>query len=162
MGPTLALLALALPTADSFDTTIALFFVLTFTSATHDIAADGLYMLAPRSSNGGVRRRPSFFWRVALPVGEGAGSVCRHARPRSVPERAWSLTLLAERPGCSFGATLLQGAIVSLRAPHPSRPQGRAGSPCSGSRICGRSLFFREGIVAAILFLVFYRFAETQ
>src|SRR5882724_1466543 len=43
IGATLALVALTLPMAHYFQITLAVFFLMAFSSATHDIAADGFY-----------------------------------------------------------------------------------------------------------------------
>ena len=46
IGAALAGVALTLPTAHFFQLTLACFWLLAFSSATHDIAADGFYLLA--------------------------------------------------------------------------------------------------------------------
>lgn len=66
-------IAFTLPTSFFFQSTLALFFLIAFTSATHDIAADGYYMIAldehQQALNVGVR---SLFYRVGTLFGEGA------------------------------------------------------------------------------------------
>src|SRR5438876_840081 len=49
IGAACALVALALPAPQFFIATIAVFWMIAFASATHDIAADGFYMLAQSS-----------------------------------------------------------------------------------------------------------------
>lgn len=65
-------IAFALPTPLWFSLTLAVFWLVGFTSATHDIAADGYYMLAltehQQSLYVGIR---STFYRVATVVGQG-------------------------------------------------------------------------------------------
>ena len=72
IGAGLAGVALALPTNDFFRWTLAFFWILAFSSATHDIAADGFYMLALPSHDQawfvGIR---STFYRLAMIVGQG-------------------------------------------------------------------------------------------
>src|SRR6185369_2241705 len=46
IGASLALVALTLPMPMFFQVTLAVFWLMAFSSATHDIAADGFYMLA--------------------------------------------------------------------------------------------------------------------
>ena len=46
VGLAFALVALTLPAPDFLQLTLAMFWLLAFASATHDIAADGFYMLA--------------------------------------------------------------------------------------------------------------------
>lgn len=72
VGAGLAGVALALPTHDFFRWTLACFWLLAVSSATHDIAADGFYMLAlpPHQQAWFVGIR-STFYRLAMIVGQG-------------------------------------------------------------------------------------------
>lgn len=68
----LAGIAFSIPTPFFFQLTLAVFWIVGFTSATHDIAADGFYMLAltehEQSLYVGIR---STFYRVATVAGQG-------------------------------------------------------------------------------------------
>ena len=68
----LAGIAFSIPTPFFFQLTLAIFWLVGFTSATHDIAADGFYMLAltehEQSLYVGIR---STFYRVATVAGQG-------------------------------------------------------------------------------------------
>ncbi len=68
----LACIAFSIPTPFFFQLTLAVFWVVGFTSATHDIAADGFYMHAltehEQSLYVGIR---STFYRVATVAGQG-------------------------------------------------------------------------------------------
>ena len=70
LGAALASVAMALPGPEYFRLTLALFCLVAFASATHDIAADGFYLLAlpehQRAAFVGVR---SVFFRVAMIAG---------------------------------------------------------------------------------------------
>ncbi|MDW8308978.1 MAG: hypothetical protein RMK20_06360 [Verrucomicrobiales bacterium] len=72
LGAGFAAVGLSLPLPAFFQFTLAFFYLLAFTSATHDIAADGFYMLATTEKEQaffvGVR---STFFRVALITGQG-------------------------------------------------------------------------------------------
>ncbi|HRI83205.1 MAG TPA: MFS transporter, partial [Opitutaceae bacterium] len=72
VGAGFAAVALALPAPVFFQATLVMFWLLAFASATHDIAADGFYLLALRSDQQaafvGVR---STFYRVAMIAGQG-------------------------------------------------------------------------------------------
>ena len=72
IGIALAMVAFALPTPSFFTYTIAIFWLMAFGSATHDIAADGYYMLAleqhQQAAFVGVR---STFYRIAMITGTG-------------------------------------------------------------------------------------------
>lgn len=72
IGAGLAGIAFTIPTEYFFQLTLALFWLLAFSSATHDIAADGFYMLALDSHEQalfvGIR---STFYRIATIAGQG-------------------------------------------------------------------------------------------
>lgn len=68
----MAAVAFTIPAPFYFTATLAVFWIIGFTSATHDIAADGLYMLAltehQQSLYVGIR---STFYRIATVAGQG-------------------------------------------------------------------------------------------
>src|SRR5882724_12090171 len=72
LGAGLAGVALMVPAPHFFQLTLACFWLLSFSSATHDIAADGFYMLATtereQSFFVGIR---SMFYRVATILAQG-------------------------------------------------------------------------------------------
>ncbi|WP_291856280.1 MFS transporter [Marinilabilia sp.] len=72
VGAGLAGVAFTIPVPDFFQYTLAFFWLLAFSSATHDIAADGFYMLALDEHKQayfiGIR---STFYRVAMITGQG-------------------------------------------------------------------------------------------
>lgn len=72
IGAGLACIALAIPVPKFFQFTLAFFWLLAFSSATHDIAADGFYMLGLTQHQQawfvGVR---STFYRFAMLTGQG-------------------------------------------------------------------------------------------
>src|SRR5262245_14766072 len=72
IGAGLAGVALTIPTSHFFQYTLAFFWLLAFSSATHDIAADGFYMLATTEKEQaffvGIR---STFYRIATISGQG-------------------------------------------------------------------------------------------
>jgi len=72
IGAGLGGVALTIPLPDFFQYTLAFFWLLAFSSATHDIAADGFYMLGLSKHDQalyvGVR---STFYRVAMITGQG-------------------------------------------------------------------------------------------
>jgi len=88
VGAALAMVALVLPGPRWFALTLALFWLMAFASATHDIAADGFYMLAlpderRQAAYVGVR---STFYRLAMIAGQGglvvlAGMLYEHRGP---------------------------------------------------------------------------------
>ncbi|NOZ47548.1 MAG: AmpG family muropeptide MFS transporter [Chlorobi bacterium] len=72
IGAGLAGVALTMPLPDFFKYTLAFFWLLAFSSATHDIAADGFYMLGLSTGKQaffvGIR---STFYRLAMLTGQG-------------------------------------------------------------------------------------------
>ena len=100
LGAALAGVALSIPATHFFQCTLAFFWLLAFNSATHDIAADGFYMLATTKREqaffSGIRNT---FYRVAMITAQGgliiiAGKI--QERKGSFPF-AWSIafTLVA-------------------------------------------------------------------
>jgi MFS transporter, PAT family, beta-lactamase induction signal transducer AmpG len=72
IGGGLAGVALTIPAPDFFQYSLACFWLLAFSSATHDIAADGFYLLATTEQEQsffvGIR---STFYRIAMVSGQG-------------------------------------------------------------------------------------------
>src|SRR5207244_393779 len=72
IGAGLAGVALTIPASSFFQYTLAFLWLLAFSSATHDIAADGFYMLATTEKQQsffvGIR---STFYRIAMISGQG-------------------------------------------------------------------------------------------
>src|SRR5436309_14302463 len=72
VGAGLAGVALTIPTSGFFQYTLAFLWLVAFSSATHDIAADGFYMLATTEKDQaffvGIR---STFYRIAMISGQG-------------------------------------------------------------------------------------------
>jgi len=97
IGACLASVALAIPVARFFQFTLAFFWLMAFSSATHDIAADGFYMLGLSQHQQawfvGVR---STFYRFAMLTGQGllvilAGYIESHSGLPSVNLRVESV-----------------------------------------------------------------------
>lgn len=72
IGAGMAGVAFTIPIPDFFQFTLAFFWLIAFSSATHDISADGFYMLALTESQQsffvGIR---STFYRIAMIAGQG-------------------------------------------------------------------------------------------
>lgn len=158
-----ASIAMLLPGSAFFKTTLAVFWLIAFCSATHDIAADGFYMLGlserQQAAYVGVR---STFYRIAVIMGQGflvmlAGKL--ESRGLSVAS-SWAVTFYA------LSGLFLILAIyhtVLLPAPATDKPAPRTGANPVGEFFRVFALFFRkQGIVAILAFLLFYRFAESQ
>ena len=164
IGAGLAGVAFTLPTESFFQYTLAFFWLLAFSSATHDIAADGFYMLGLKQHEQaffvGIR---STFYRIAMLAGQGLLVILAGQLEESsgnIPH-AWMITFLI------LAALFLLFFIYHLFIlPHP-----KADSPREKIQIKNFfaefsqtfvSFFKRKEIIAIILFIFFYRFAEAQ
>jgi PAT family beta-lactamase induction signal transducer AmpG len=164
IGGAFACVALTLPAADYVKYTLAMFWIMAFSSATHDIAADGFYMLGldtpQQAAFVGVR---TIFYRIATIASKGglvilAGFLQEHGH---TVKSAWAVTFFFA--AAVFLALCLYHFFV---LPHPASDRSAPLDKSKGVvaeyfRIM--SLFFRrKDIVVIILFLLFYRFAEAQ
>ena len=153
-----------LPLPFFFSATLVAFWLLAFFSATHDIAADGYYMLeldkTQQAAFVGVR---STFYRIANVMGQGglvilAGWLLDQS---GSPERAWSLT---------FYFLALLFALIALYhswgMPRSSldRPQISGTTAIDilrGFATSFVSFFQKPGIWLALAFILLYRIPEA-
>jgi PAT family beta-lactamase induction signal transducer AmpG len=165
MGLALVGVAFVLPVPSFFQWTLAIFWLLAFASATHDIAADGFYMLAldphQQAAFVGVR---STFYRIAWITGSGilvmlAGKI-ETSSGGNIP-LAWSVTF-----GVLAGIFLLLFAYHKLILPYPSadRPTLVDKSRTAWQEFIRTFVIFfqKKDIVSILAFLLIYRFAEAQ
>ena len=162
IGAAFALVALTLPMPHFFQMTLAVFWLLAFSSATHDIAADGFYMLAleehRQAAFVGVR---STFYRVATIAGQGglvfvAGTLGEHTGNVTL---AWSIVfcILA---GMFF--VLFAWHRFALPRPEGDRPSVEGTRPLEGFLHAFASFFRRGDIWIVLGFLLLFRFGEAQ
>ncbi len=164
IGAFLALVAFAIPASRFFQYTLAFFWLMAFSSATHDTAADGFYMLGLSEEHQaafvGVR---TTFYRIAT-IGTKGGLVVfagyLEGSGHDIPT-AWSVALFLA--AAVFAALLLYHVFL---LPYPSADQSARHSASisfSGEFLDAFSLFFRKkGILPILAFFFFFRFAETQ
>ena len=162
VGAALAGVALALPGPKFLQMTLAVFWLMAFASATHDIAADGFYMLAlPQKTQAAFVGVRSTFYRLAMIGGQGG----------LVYLAGW----LAERGGNVVAAWqtvfgLLAGLFVAAGAYHLwALPRPTKDAPVPRTQhfwadfVRVFAAFFRQPDILRILaFLLLYRFAEAQ
>ena len=97
MAAAVALLAITLPVSSPFTWTLILFVITGFASASHDIAADGFYMIGlnegHQSAFVGIRNT---FYRIAMVFGQGVLVVLAGwlEKRTGAVSRSWSITLL--------------------------------------------------------------------
>ena len=162
VGAALACVALTLPAPGFVRASLACFWLMAFASATHDIAADGFYMLAlsqrHQAAFVGVR---STFYRLAMIAGQG-GLVVLAGRLTSITGdvvRGWQIV---------FGVLAVLFLLLAV-AHHRTLPRPATDVAATRTQGLGREFlgtfaaFFRKpGIALALAFLLTYRLGEGQ
>lgn len=163
MGGGLAGVALSIPVDPFVRYTLAFFWLLAFSSATHDIAADGFYMLGLKEDEQaffvGIR---STFYRLAMMTGQGLlVMLAGWLEQRMGIARAWQITFVAM-------ALLLVLAALWHWWSLP-RPQNDGATEAqTGAELwrgVGASLgsfFAKPGMKVAVAFMLLYRLGEAQ
>jgi PAT family beta-lactamase induction signal transducer AmpG len=171
IGALLALVALALPGGDFFRMTLAIFWLMAFASATHDIAADGVYMLALDSGRQaafvGVR---STFYRLAMIAGQGGlvylAGLWTDRLGDPALAWAWVFALLAAGFGiaAAWHLVLLPRPALDRAAPRAAAVSDHARAPALLAEFFSVfAAFFRQReIVRVLAFLLLYRLGEAQ
>jgi len=162
IGASLAAVALTIPGPGFFRATLAVFWLMAFSSATHDIAADGFYMLGleqhQQAAFVGVR---STFYRVAMITGQGllvvlAGTIETESGGRIA--FAWAVTF-----GILAAMFLAFCLYHKFALPRPlSDHSVRTGNPLKQFFEVFALFFRKKDILAILAFLLLYRFAESQ
>ena len=149
-----------------FTITLVLFIITAFASATHDIAADGLYMLALRQSDQaafvGIR---STFYRLASIFGQGvlvaiAGAI--ELRYKDIP-LSWTITMLVTAVMFSLVTFYHLFAIPKPTSDKSVLTPGTASAKAIFQEF-GRTFatyFTKPGVWLAIAFMLLYRLPEA-
>jgi PAT family beta-lactamase induction signal transducer AmpG len=164
IGAGLAGVAFLIQAPFFFKATLAVLWLMAFSSATHDIAADGFYMLGLDSSQQaffvGIR---STFYRLAMISGQGLLIILAGFLENSTGNipMAWSITFF-----------VLAGLFVFFFVYHRfvlPRPQlDKSTETRSASDIFKEfgltfvSFFTKKGIILAIAFMLLYRLGEAM
>ena len=164
IGAGLAGVAFLIPMPFFFQATLSVFWLIAFSSATHDIAADGFYMLALDSSEQsffvGIR---STFYRLAMISGQGlliilAGALEHYTGNLRL---AWSITFFV-----LSGLFVLFFIYHRFALPRPDADSTKVGdNPKEIFREFGltfASFFQKKGIGLAIAFMLLYRLGEAM
>lgn len=164
IGAGMATIAFTIPMSFFFQATLAFFWLMAFSSATHDIAADGFYMLGLSEEKQaffiGIR---NMFYRFAMIAGQGLLVMLAGYLEKSTGNipLAWSFTFY-----------ILAGLFIALAIwhmyilPKPKEDAQRTGVT-AGTILTefGKTFvdFFRKkGVVPALLFMLTYRLGESQ
>ena len=162
VGAALALVALTVPGPDFFRYTLAVFWLMAFSSATHDIAADGFYLLAlpphQQAAFVGVR---STFYRLAMIAGQGglvylAGTL-QDATGDVAQAWAWVFVVLAV-----FFVLVGLYHLAVLPRPAGDVTLKRAPSLAADYLEVFAAFFRKKEILIILTYLLVYRLAEAQ
>ncbi len=172
VGASLAGVALTLHTDLWLRLSLAFFWLMAFSSATHDIAADGFYILGLTEKQQALYVGwRSTFYRIGTIFCQGglvfmAGKLENHYDVAP----AWSITM-----GLSAVIMIALAAWHNRALPRNAEPPKQRNSPPCGRNettkprnlllsFAGtlRVFFSKKGIVAATLFMLLFRFPEAQ
>ncbi|UGQ46483.1 MFS transporter [Massilia endophytica] len=162
VGVALALVAFTTHLPGFFQLSLAILWLMAFASATHDIAADGFYMLSmsqkEQAAYVGVR---STFYRLANIAGQGgavalAGVLIKRTGD---PHLAWAVVF-----GLLGALFVLLCAYHFFVLPKPAADvQARLqGNPFEEFFGTFGSFFRRDGIAVILAFLLLFRLGESQ
>lgn len=163
LGAGLAGIAFLIPTKNFIQWTLALFWLLAFSSATHDISIDGFYMLGLSDSQqaffAGIRNTA---YRIATIVGQGGLLMLIGMLQKKTGSAAtsWSIGFIA-----SAVVLILLAIYHSLAMPDPERgndSKATANELFKGFVNTFVTYFQKPHIIRALLFILFFRLAEAQ
>jgi len=164
IGAGLAGIAFLIPVPFFFQGTLAVFWLIAFSSATHDIAADGFYMLALDSGQQsffvGIR---STFYRIAMISGQGLLIILAGTLERVTGniKLSWSITFF-----------VLTGIFMLLMVYHrfvlPKPESDKPGADTNAKNVFKefavtfKSFFEKKHIGTALTFMLVYRLGESM
>jgi PAT family beta-lactamase induction signal transducer AmpG len=164
VGAALAGVALTIPAPHFFQITLAIFWLLAFASATHDIAADGFYLLAlPEREQAWFNGVRSACYRVAMIFAQGglvilAGEIYQRTNNYAT---AWAAVF-----ALAAGIVLIFGIWHRFILPKPAGDTaGRAGSLEKFFADFLKTFveFFRQPKILTLLaFILLFRLGEAQ
>jgi len=164
MGMGMAGIAFTLPLEGWLQWSLAIFWLMAFSSATHDVAADGIYMMAlddgEQSFFVGIR---STFYRLATLAGQGGLLIVvdkfLHQNGGDV-EQAWVQVF--------YGVSLLFMVVGLYHVLCLPRPQSDELRDFTISDLLNEffhtfiTFFQKDGMIPALLFMLLFRFPEAQ
>jgi PAT family beta-lactamase induction signal transducer AmpG len=160
-GVTFGLLALTLPLDGFFKYSLALFAIIAFNGATHDIAADGVYInaLTPADQARFVGWQGAFY-NVAKVLAQGAFVYIAGRLEKSMGvTSAWMIVMAI------FGGIMVLLSLYHARV----LPSGGSPGQVKSAREAfttfwdvTRAFFQKKYIAWGIVFIILYRFAEGQ
>ena len=164
IGASLAGVALTIPTTNALQYTLVFFWLMAFSSSTHDIAADGFYMLGLSSHDQswfiGIRNT---FYRFAILFGQGIIVIIAGQLENITGnlKLAWSLVF-----GILSGLFIILAAYHKWALPSPKNDQeefNRAKEDIVKEYFeIIKAYFKKPQILLIVLFILLYRFGEAQ
>ena len=159
----MAAVAFTLPTSGYLAATLAIFWLMAFGSATHDIAADGYYILAldehRQAAFVGVR---STFYRIASVIGQGGLVMLAGYLEKTLDTvaSAWSMTFLSLS---IFFALVFLWHLRMLPKPSSDRTARTTSTRqiMRGFADTFVTFFRKPHIIPALLFMLLYRLPEA-
>ena len=162
IGAALAGVALTIHLPAFFHLSLAIMWLMAFSSATHDIAADGFYMLGLRQQQQaafvGVR---STFYRLATIAGQGALVYLAGALTEATGERRFAWTVVFCVLAAMFGALFIYHRWV-LPRPASDMAVDQGENPVRAFFGTFGAFFGRKDIWLVLGFLLTYRLGEAQ
>ncbi|MDC1032448.1 MFS transporter [Candidatus Marinimicrobia bacterium] len=164
IGSCLAGIALTLPSSNFLQYSLAFMWLLAFSSATHDIAVDGFYMMAlPSKSQAWFIGIRNTFYRFAILTGQGLIVILAGVFQNWTGDifRAWSILFM-----CLSILFLIFGLYHSWRLPHPISDSLKQN--LNINKIFQnyfkifKSFFTKPNAITAISFMLLYRLGEAQ
>ncbi|MGD8307144.1 MAG: MFS transporter, partial [Ignavibacteria bacterium] len=164
IGISLAGVALTIPADNFIQYTLAFFWLMAFSSATHDIAVDGFYMLALDHHDQawfiGIRNT---FYRFAFIFTQGFLVILAGQLEVNTGDIQYSWTIMFIILAILFLVFLIYHLII---LPHPisdsSKKIQNAKIFIQGYFKTFISFFHKKNIIIILAFLLFYRFGEAQ
>ena len=164
IGASLAGVALTIPTTNALQYTLVFFWLMAFSSSTHDIAADGFYMLGLSSHDQswfiGIRNT---FYRFAILFGQGIIVIIAGQLENITGnlKLAWSLVF-----GILSGLFIILAAYHKWALPIPGNDQeefniAKEDVVKEYFEII-KAYFKKPQILLIVLFILLYRFGEAQ
>ena len=164
IGASLAGVALTIPTTNALQYTLVFFWLMAFSSSTHDIAADGFYMLGLSSHDQswfiGIRNT---FYRFAILFGQGIIVIIAGQLENITGnlKLAWSLVF-----GILSGLFIILAAYHKWALPRPEKDQEEFNTAKEDIvkeyfEII-KAYFKKPQILLIVLFILLYRFGEAQ
>lgn len=163
IGAGFAGIAFTLPTAFWLQGSLAFFWILAFASATHDIAADGLYILGlsthDQSLYVGIR---STFYRIGNIVGQGLLVMLAGWLEKSQTiSLAWSISFFV-LAGTFIALWMWHNVALPRPTSSTTREEGVSSNLLNDFWLALKTFFTKPHIFTALLFMLLFRFPEGQ